>query len=408
MPKQAYVVGTCDTKGEELAYVKRLLETAGVPAVLVDVSTSANAANTRADISRSEVLAADASAANCPASEERGEAIAAMATALSHFLPSRSDLGGVIGLGGSGAAALVSPAMQLLPIGIPKVLVSTLASGDVSAYVGASDIHMVHAVADIAGLNRISSLVLGNAAHALAGMIRNSVDVPPTAKPAIALTMFGVTTPCVRSVTAALDGGYDCIVFHATGTGGRAMEKLVESGLMAGVIDVSTTEVADLLAGGLFSAGEDRLGAIARTGIPYVGSCGALDMVNFRGLETVPERYRDRKLHRHNPQITLMRTTLDENARMGVWIGDKLNACEGLVRFLIPEGGVSALDQPGQAFHDPEADAALFDALERKIRQTAKRRLIRLPFHINDPVFARALVDNFLEVVAENAESKEI
>jgi uncharacterized protein (UPF0261 family) len=188
---------------------------------------------------------------------------------------------------------------------------------------------------------------------------------------------------------------YDCLVFHATGTGGQSMEKLVESGLVAGVIDVTTTEVCDLLMGGVFPCTEDRFGAIARTKVPYVGSCGALDMVNFGAMDTVPERYRDRNLYVHNPQVTLMRTTREECARMGAWIGHKLNACEGEVRFLLPEGGVSLLDAPGQAFHDPEADAALFAALEATVRQTTRRRLIRLPHNINDAVFADALVEEF-------------
>jgi uncharacterized protein (UPF0261 family) len=199
----------------------------------------------------------------------------------------------------------------------------------------------------------------------------------------------------VRQVSALLEADYDCLVFHATGTGGQAMEKLVDSGLVVGVIDATTTEVCDLLMGGVFSAGEDRLGAIARTGVPYVGSCGALDMVNFGALDTVPPRYRERNLYVHNPQVTLMRTTVEENRRMGEWLGARLNACAGEVRFLMPEGGVSAIDAPGQPFHDPAADAALFEALERTVAQTPRRRLIRVAQHVNDPEFARALVDQF-------------
>jgi uncharacterized protein (UPF0261 family) len=217
-------------------------------------------------------------------------------------------------------------------------------------------------------------------------------------RPAVGLTMFGVTTPCVEQVSAALKADYDCLVFHATGTGGQSMEKLVDSGLVVGVIDVTTTEVCDLLMGGVFSAGEDRLGAIARTGVPYVGSCGALDMVNFGALDTVPARYRERNLYVHNPQVTLMRTTPEENRGMGEWIGGKLNACAGEVRFLLPEGGVSMIDAPGQPFLDPAADAALFEALEATVEQTPRRRLIRLPHHLNDPAFAQALVASFCEI----------
>jgi uncharacterized protein (UPF0261 family) len=207
--------------------------------------------------------------------------------------------------------------------------------------------------------------------------------------------MFGVTTPCVQQVTKLLAREWEAVVFHATGTGGRAMEKLVDSGMLAGVIDVSTTEVCDMMMGGILPATEDRFGAIIRTRIPYVGSVGALDMVNFAAPDTVPAEYRGRNLYPHNSQITLMRTTADENARMGRWIGERLNAMEGPVRFLLPERGVSALDSPGQPFYDPDADAALFDALHRTMRVTANRQLVRLPLHINDPAFAAALAEHF-------------
>jgi uncharacterized protein (UPF0261 family) len=210
--------------------------------------------------------------------------------------------------------------------------------------------------------------------------------------------MFGVTTPCVQAVVRVLEADYDCLVFHATGTGGRSMEKLVDSGLVAGVIDVTTTEIADELVGGVLSAGPERLDAIARTGVPYVGACGALDMVNFGAMDTVPERFRGRRLYAHNPQVTLMRTTAEECAAIGRWIGAKLNACAGEVRFLLPEGGLSALGAPGQPFHDPEADAALFTALEATVVPTPRRQLRRLPHAINDPAFAAALVAAFREV----------
>jgi uncharacterized protein (UPF0261 family) len=279
-------------------------------------------------------------------------------------------------------------------------MVSTVASGQVGGYVGPSDICMMYSVTD--GLNRISRKILANAAHAIAGMARATTSQQAAEdRAAVGLTMFGVTTTCVNQVVAELSRTYDCLVFHATGTGGQSMEKLVDSGLLRGVIDVTTTEVCDLLMGGIFPATEDRFGAIARTGVPYVGSCGALDMVNFGPENTVPERYAGRKLYRHNPQVTLMRTTPDENARMGVWIGERLNRCNGPVRFLIPEQGVSALDAPGQAFHDPQADAALFEAIERTMVVTPRRRLQRLPYAINDPEFASALIRNFHEVLSD-------
>jgi uncharacterized protein (UPF0261 family) len=293
--------------------------------------------------------------------------------------------------------------MRELPIGTPKLLVSTVASGQVAQYVGASDIAMMYSVTDIAGLNRISRVVLANAAHAIAGMVLRRPPQAADAKPAIGLTMFGVTTPCVTQVVELLRDRFDCLTFHATGTGGQSMEKLVDSGLFVGAIDVTTTEVCDLEMGGIFPCTADRFGAFARTRVPYVGSVGALDMVNFGAVETVPERYRGRNLYIHNPQITLMRTTLEENRRMGAWIAARLNLCDGPVRFLIPEGGVSMLDAPGKPFHDPAADAALFDALARDLRTSGQRRLIRVPCHINDPRFAQALVAEFRAITGAAA-----
>jgi len=290
--------------------------------------------------------------------------------------------------------------MQAMDIGIPKIMVSTVASGDVGAYVGPSDICMIYSVTDVSGINRISERILANAANALAGMILNEPPRSDSQKPAIGLTMFGVTTTCVQRVTRKLQHNFECLVFHATGTGGRSMEKLADSGMLSGMLDISTTEVCDLLMGGVMSAGEDRMGAAARTRIPYLGSCGALDMVNFGPLETVPAHYRDRNLYVHNKQVTLMRTTPEENMQTGEWIGKKLNQCNGPVRFFIPEGGISALDAPGQKFHDPQADKALFDALASTVQQTDNRQLIRLPHHINDAAFADALAAEYIRIAA--------
>ena len=396
--KRAYIVGTLDTKGEELLYIRDLLQAAGVPTCVVDVGTGGGAAPAGADVSAAEVAGHHAEGAGAVLGhEDRGQAVAAMGEALARFLPARGDIGGIVGAGGSGNTALVAQGMRALPIGVPRVLVSTVASGNVAPYVGPNDITMMYSVADVAGLNRISRVVLANAAHALAGMMQGEAPAGDD-KPAIGMTMFGVTTPCVDQVRALLEADHDCLVFHATGTGGRSMEKLVDSGLVLGCIDSTTTEVCDLLMGGVFSAGEDRLGAFARTGLPYVGSCGALDMVNFGALETVPAQYRERTLHVHNPQVTLMRTTPEENRAMGAWIGDKLNRCDGPVRFLIPEKGVSLIDAPGMPFHDPEADAALFEALEGTVRQSGTRRLVRLPLHVNDAAFSQALVENWHEI----------
>jgi uncharacterized protein (UPF0261 family) len=252
----------------------------------------------------------------------------------------------------------------------------------------------------VAGINRISERVLSNAAHALAGMIAygRAADAPSDAKPAIGLTMFGVTTPCVQAVTRALEERYDCLVFHATGTGGQSMEKLVDSGLLAGVIDVTTTEIADEIVGGVLSAGPTRLDAIARARVPYVGSCGALDMVNFWAMDTVPPQFRARNLYRHNANVTLMRTTPEECARIGRFLADKLNRMEGPVRFLIPDGGVSLIDAPGKPFWDPAADKALFDAIVSGVRATSNRHIRRLPCNVNDPEFVDALVAAFGEI----------
>jgi uncharacterized protein (UPF0261 family) len=276
-----------------------------------------------------------------------------MVAAFARFIETRRDIAGMIGAGGSGGTAIIAPAMRALPVGVPKLLVSTVASGNTAPYIGAGDLWLIPSVTDVQGLNRISRRILGNAAHALAGMIRFAVPEAAETKPAIGLTMFGVTTPCVQRVASLLEATHDCITFHAVGTGGRAMEKLVESGLITGVIDITTTEICDMLMGGIFPADDSRFDAVINTHVPCVISCGALDMVNFGPPETVPERYRGRVFYQHNPQVTLMRTTLEENIRMAVWIAAKVNRMEGPVRLMIPEGGVTLLDAPGQAFHDP-------------------------------------------------------
>lgn len=395
----AYVVGTHDTKAAELSYVAALLRAAGVDVVTVDVSTSDPSA-ADVSVSAADVAAHHPDGAGAVFTGDRGSAVGAMAVALQAFLTSRGGddtVGGVLGLGGSGGTALITPAMRALPVGVPKVMVSTVASGDVAAYVGAADIAMLHSVTDVAGLNRISRQVLGNAAHMLAGALANAVPAAAD-RPAVGITMFGVTTPLVTQVLDRLGDDVDPLVFHATGTGGRAMEKLVDDGLIGAVLDVTTTEIADLLVGGVMAAGQDRLDAVARTGVPYVGSCGALDMVNFGAPETVPDRFAGRTFYEHNAQVTLMRTTVDENRQFGAFLARKLDALTGPAVFLIPEGGVSALDAPGQAFHDPDADAALFETIESSVTRTGVVR--RVPHHINDPAFADAVVAAWKELRA--------
>jgi uncharacterized protein (UPF0261 family)/ABC-type branched-subunit amino acid transport system ATPase component len=396
--RAAYVAGTFDTKGRELFFLKGCLDKLGVRTVTVDLSTSGKPSP--AMVHPREVARHHPRGERAVFTDDRGSAVTEMATAFACFLARRRDVGGLVSAGGSGGTALATTGMRSLPIGIPKVMVSTVASGDVKPYVGPADICMMYSVTDIAGINRISEKVLANAAHALAGMIAYARpnDASHSERPAIGLTMFGLTTACVQAVTHALENEYDCLVFHATGTGGQSMEKLVESGLLAGVIDVTTTEIADEIAGGVLTAGPTRLDAIARSGVPYVGSCGALDMVNFWAMDSVPERYRSRTLYRHNANVTLMRTTPEENVRMGRFIADKLNRMRGPVRFLIPEGGVSGLDAPGKAFFDPAADKALFDTIASDFRATGERRLVRLPHHLNDDAFAAALVGAWREI----------
>lgn len=368
----ALVAGTCDTKGQELRYIADLLAAVGIEATIADLSTGSGSSSSSqysesAGVELPAKRAAQAVRNLIPAAEiaayhpdgadavlnqtDRGVAVAAMALAFERFTRQAGWITGMIGAGGSGGTALIAPAMRALPVGVPKVLVSTVASGNVAPYVGPSDITMMYSVTDVQGLNRISRQVLGNAAHALAGMIRGQGDIPQAQnKPAVGLTMFGVTTACVSHIADRLTNSYDPLVFHATGTGGQSMEKLVDSGLINAVIDLTTTEIADRMVGGVFAATEDRMGAEIRTKVPYVGSVGALDMVNFGARDTVPSRFNDRLFHIHNPQVTLMRTTAEENAQFGRWIAEHLNAMTGPVRFLLPEGGVSAIDAHGQPF----------------------------------------------------------
>jgi len=391
-----YIVGTFDTKELELQYIRDLIERAGASTFLVDVGTLG--VSKEVDVNSQIVAKHHPNEQVEVFNDDRGEAVTQMSIALKHFIDSRTDIEGMISAGGSGGTALVTPAMRTLPVGTPKVMISTVASGNVQPYVGANDICMIYSVTDIQGLNRISRKVLANAAHAIAGMVKSSVPEVEN-KSAIGLSMFGVTTSCIQSVVKELESDFDCLVFHATGTGGQSMEKLVESGLLKGLIDATTTEVCDLLMGGVFSAGKDRLGSIIRNKLPYVGSCGALDMVNFGAKESVPEKYKDRKFHVHNANVTLMRTTVEENKHIGEWLANKLNQMKGEVRFLLPLKGVSSLDSEGQVFHNPKADAALFDTLEKNVIQTQRRKLIKLNHNINDPEFSMELVKQFKNII---------
>jgi len=399
-PPVVLIVGTLDTKGAELRFIRDIIAKSGLRTRLVDVSTSGKLST--CDVPAQEIALNHGRGGSGVFGTDRGASVTAMADAFAKWLRRQGNVAGIISAGGSGGASLVAPGMRALPVGVPKLIISSVASGDVGPYVGPADITMMYSVTDVQGLNSISRAVLANGANAVVGMVKARLDERATkqrdaiaALPSIGITMFGVTTPAVQKIAAELKEDFECLVFHATGVGGRSMEKLVDSGQLAGVIDLTTTEVCDLLMGGVFPATDDRFGAIIRCRVPYVGSVGALDMVNFGAPDTIPERYRQRKFHVHNPQVTLMRTTAEENDRMGRWIGERLNQMDGVVRFFMPEGGVSALDAQRQPFWDPEADAALFKALERTVRQTGNRQLIRVKHNINDPEFASAIVGAF-------------
>ena len=412
MPKTPiYVIATLDTKAEEACFIAKLLRSAGVSAVLVDVGTLGPPL-AKPLIGRSEVAAHHPNGPEAVFGHpDRGAAVSAMSQALREFLMDayRSKrCSGVIGLGGTGGTALIATAMRPLPIGFPKLMVSTVASGDTSSYIGTSDITMMFSVVDVAGLNRVSRQIYRNAAAAIAGMAR----VKPTAddgRPAIGMTMFGLTTPCVTRVRKYLEEtGYDCLVFHATGVGGRAMEQLAASDFLSALVDVTTTEVADEVVGGVFPAGPARFDVILEKRLPYVMSLGALDMVNFGPVGTVPPVFANRKFHVHNSSVTLMRTTVEENIAIAAWIARKLNAHpNSSFTLLIPEGGLSELDKPGSPFFDPEADEALFKELERLVRTGSTRRIVRHPFHINDPAFAE-VIQQEIRAVADTQNSQRV
>ena len=395
---RVYVVGTMDTKGEELRFAAECVRRAGAVPMLVDVGTKGPAGG--ADVTAAEIASHHPEGSRAVLGlDDRGKAVSGMAEALTRWLVARTDSGAVLGLGGSGNTALLTQAMRALPIGTPKLMVSTVASGNVAPYVGPSDITMMYSVVDVAGINAISRRVIANAAHAAAGMALNT---PPAAsaaeKPGVGMTMFGVTTSCVTMLREALDTTYECYVFHATGAGGRSMEKLADSGLVVALIDLTTTEVPDFLVGGVFPCDGDRFGAPIRTRLPYVGSVGAVDMVNFGAKDTVPAQFAGRNLYIHNPQVTLMRTTPEESGVIGRFIVERLNRMEGPVRFLLPLGGVSAIDVPGMPFHDPAADAALFETIRSGFVPAPNRKLIEVQAAINDRAFADAVLAAFREI----------
>jgi len=398
------IVGTLDTKGEEIGFARDVLQSQGVDVHVIDTGVI-DEPEFEPDTTASEVAeTADTTLAHLREDADRGEAMGAMgegAAAIVQRMHESGDLDGVLGLGGSGNTSIATTAMRALPVGVPKLMVSTMASGDVEPYVGAKDVTMMYSVADIEGLNQLSRQVIANAALAMVGMVTNEPDVEVEEKPTIGITMFGVTTPCVQTAREYLeDQGYETIVFHATGTGGRAMENLVRQGVIDGVLDVTTTEWADELVGGVLNAGPDRLDAAAETGTPQVVSTGALDMVNFGPRDSVPEEFEDRKFHIHNPQVTLMRTTLEENAELGEIIAEKLNAAAGSTALFLPLNGVSMIDVEGEDFYDPEADAALFDTIREHLDEDVIE-LVEMETDVNDDAFANAMAETLDEYMRE-------
>jgi uncharacterized protein (UPF0261 family) len=396
------LIGTLDTKGVEFHFVRSLLQEAGV-AVLVADAGVLQPPLFAPDISRERLYAAaGTSFAAVQRAADRGQAIEAAARGAAKIaldLHAEGQLDGVLSLGGSAGTTIGTAAMRALPFGVPKIMVSTLASGQVCPYVGVRDILMMHSVVDISGLNRISRIVLTNAAKAMIGMVGKTAVAPPSeTQPLITATMFGVTTPCVEAARTQLEQtGYEVLVFHATGIGGMTMESFIADGLVCGVLDLTTTELADELVGGVLSAGRDRLTAAALRGVPQVISLGALDMVNFGPPDTIPEKFRGRRFYQHNPTVTLMRTTPDENDALGKEIAHKASAAKGPTAVLVPLRGVSAIDQEGQPFWWREADAALFQSLRNWMSPHVP--LVELDLHINDPAFAHAAAETLLRMM---------
>lgn len=400
MSKTILLIGTLDTKGDEFSYVRDLIRARGHRVLMLDAGVLGEPAFAP-DVGAAEVAEAGGSTLEALRRQaDRGEAVDVMIEGVRTLVPrlhAEGAFDGVLGLGGGGGTVIATAAMRELPVGVPKLMVSTVASADTRPYVGVKDITMMYSVVDIAGLNPLSRRILANAAGSICGMVEQE---QPSAedRPLIAASMFGVTTPCVNRLRERLEeAGYELLVFHATGTGGQAMEGLIRDGYFTAVADMTTTEWCDEVVGGVLSAGPDRLMAAGEAGMPQVLSCGALDMVNFRALDTVPQPFKDRKLYRHNPNVTLMRTTPEECAEIGRRIAEQLNRARGPTVLMIPLKGVSMIDQEGEPFYDPEADAALFRALREHVKPPVE--LLELDLHINDPAFADAAAERLLSLL---------
>ena len=399
--KTIAIIGTFDTKGTEFEFIKKLVREQGLDTLCIHAG--AFEPLFAPDVSNAEVAASvGVSMEEISSKRDRAFATDVMSRGAEKLIPelyAQGRFDGIISVGGSGGTSMATPAMRALPIGVPKVMVSTMASGNVSQYVGTSDVVMFPSVVDAEGLNAISMEIFSNAVNAVVGMVKNKKPLAHENKPIIAATMFGVTTPCIKTAKAYLEEqGYEVLVFHATGTGGRTMETLINAGFIKGVLDITTTEWCDELFGGVLNAGSHRLEAAGACGVPQVVSVGALDRVNFGPLDTVPEQYRGRNLYKHNPTVTLMRTTKEENIRLGEVIAEKLNAAKSPTALMLPLRGVSAIDGEGQPFNDPEADKALFDTLRANIGSNVE--LIELDSNVNDDAFALAAAKKLLELMS--------
>ena len=398
--KTIAIAGTFDTKGRELKFIKELVEEQGLATLCIH--TGVFEPLVAPDVTNADIAAAVGADINAIIEKkDRATATDVLSRGMEALIPklyAEGKFDGIISIGGSGGTSLATPAMRALPIGVPKVMVSTMASGDVSPYVGTSDIIMIPSVVDVEGLNDISRKIFSNAVNALVGMVQNQKEIKGDGKPLLAATMFGVTTPCIKTAKEYLEAqGYDVLVFHATGTGGQCMESLIDGGFIKGVLDITTTEWCDEVVGGVLSAGPNRLAAAGKAGIPQVVSVGALDMVNFGPWDTVPAQFKERNLYKHNPTVTLMRTTGEELAVIGGKIAEKLNAAEGKTVMMLPLKGVSAIDVEGAPFYDAEADKVLFDTLRAQLADNVE--LIEMDYAVNDDEFALAAAKKLIELL---------
>ncbi len=405
MTKTVVVAGALDTKGREFAFVKELIEAHGLSTLVVDFGVLGHPA-IQPDISNAEVArAGGGDLQQLRTSKNKAEAMKIMTAGLTDVvrdLHAKGRLQGILSMGGTGGTAIATAAMRALPVGVPKVMVSTVASGDISAYVGSRDITMIPSVVDVAGVNRISRLIYKNAAGAIAGMVTTEAAIPEKERPLIAASMFGNTTECVDQSCALLEKqGFEVLVFHATGTGGRTMKSLAEDGLLAGIFDITTTELADEVCGGVFSAGPERMRMAAAGNIPAVLAPGCVDMCNFWARSTVPAKYQSRNLYEWNPNVTLMRTNVEENARIGKMLATTANLAMGSVAVVVPLKGVSMLDSPGNAFWDPEADASCFRALKENLRGNIP--FVEVDANINDPQFAARATGILLDMLKKSS-----